>query len=193
MFADDALNQDQLGTSLAYDGGRMFAGAWGGDPGPGGLDAGEIYAFDPTIPCALRYCTAGTSASGCQATLTPIGIPSATAPDGFDVQADDIEGAKDGLFFYSTGGQVANPWGNSTSYKCVPLPSRRSSLKTGNGTAGACDGFFRFDVNKQFTTVPAHNPGAGAVMQLQLWYRDPQNTSNQSTSLSDAVEFTVQP
>ena len=35
--------------------------------------------------------------------------------------------------------------------------------------------------------------GAGAVVQAQLWYRDPWNSSNQTTSLSDAVEFTVGP
>jgi hypothetical protein len=40
---------------------------------------------------------------------------------------------------------------------------------------------------------PAHNPGAGAVIQAQFWYRDPQNTSNQTSSLSDAVEFTFCP
>ena len=37
----------------------------------------------------------------------------------------------------------------------------------------------------------ALNPGAGAAVQAQLWYRDPLNTSNQPTSLSDAIEFCV--
>ena len=40
---------------------------------------------------------------------------------------------------------------------------------------------------------PLHNPGAGAVVQAQLWYRDPLNTSNQTTSLSDAIEFCIEP
>jgi hypothetical protein len=30
-------------------------------------------------------------------------------------------------------------------------------------------------------------------VQVQYWYRDPFNTSNQPTSLSDAAEFTVCP
>ena len=38
---------------------------------------------------------------------------------------------------------------------------------------------------------PPKNPGAGAVVQAQLWYRDPLSTSNQTTSLSDAIEFVV--
>jgi hypothetical protein len=37
---------------------------------------------------------------------------------------------------------------------------------------------------------PAKNPGAAAVVQAQLWYRDPFNTANnQATSLSDSIEF----
>ena len=40
---------------------------------------------------------------------------------------------------------------------------------------------------------PALNPGVGSVVQAQLWYRDPTNTSNQTTSLSDALEFVVEP
>jgi hypothetical protein len=40
---------------------------------------------------------------------------------------------------------------------------------------------------------PLKDPGSGAVVQLQLWYRDPLNTSNQTTSLSDALELVVQP
>ena len=40
---------------------------------------------------------------------------------------------------------------------------------------------------------PAKNPGAGAVVQAQLWYRDPLSSSNQTTSLSGAIEFLVEP
>ena len=35
------------------------------------------------------------------------------------------------------------------------------------------------------------NPGGGTTVQAQLWFRDPQNTSNQTTSLSNAIEFLV--
>jgi hypothetical protein len=30
-------------------------------------------------------------------------------------------------------------------------------------------------------------------VEIQLWFRDPQSTSNQTTSLSDAGEFTMAP
>jgi len=33
----------------------------------------------------------------------------------------------------------------------------------------------------------------GSLVQVQLWYRDPLGTSNRTTSLSDALEFPVEP
>jgi hypothetical protein len=43
------------------------------------------------------------------------------------------------------------------------------------------------------TWKPASNPGPGARVQVQAWFRDPANTSNQTTSLSDALEAVVCP
>ena len=31
------------------------------------------------------------------------------------------------------------------------------------------------------------------LVSVQLWYRDPQNSSNQTTSLSDGLQFSVCP
>ena len=142
---------------------------------------------------AVNYCTAGTSASGCQATLSSSGTPSATAATGFDLDATGVEGAKDGLYFFAANGRQANSWGNGTSFQCVTPPVFRAGLLIGSGTPGACDGAFSQDLNARWTAKPNQNPGAGAVVQAQLWYRDPMNTSNQTTSLSDALEFTVCP
>ena len=45
-----------------------------------------------------------------------------------------------------------------------------------------------------WTNQLAKNPGAAAVVQAQLWYRDPFNTANnQATSLSDSIEFVEGP
>jgi len=148
-------------------------------------------ALVPTAIAAVNYCTAGTTASGCQATLSSSGTASATAASGFVVSAAGAEGNKDGLFFFGSNGRQANPWGSGTSFQCVVPPVARTSLITGVGTNGACDGSFSTDLNARWTAKPAQNPGAGAVAQVQLWFRDPNNTSNQTTSLSDALEFTV--
>jgi len=100
------------------------------------------------------------------------------------------------MFFYGTTGRQASSWGNGTSYMCVLPPRLRGGLLAGIGSSGACDGAFSQDLNARWCPAcpkPAHNPGAGAVLQTQFWYRDPMNTSNQTTSLSDAVEVLVCP
>jgi len=155
--------------------------------------AAILGSLDPTCGLATNYCTAGVSANGCQATLSTTGVPSATAASGFTLIASNVEGGKDGVFFQGTSGQQANTWGNGTSFQCVVPPVSRLGLLPGNGTGGACDGTKSQDLNALWTAKPAKNPGVGAVVQAQLWYRDPGNTSNQTTSLSDAIEFTVCP
>src|SRR5688572_3753163 len=140
------------------------------------------------------YCTAGTSASGCQAQISASGLSSATAASGFHLAATGVEGQKDGLFFFGTNGRQANPWGNGTSYQCVVPPVLRAPVMAGAGTNGLCNGSFALDLNALWCPScpkPAKNPGAGATVQAQLWYRDPSSTSNQTTSMSNAVEFTV--
>ena len=161
--------------------------------GGGGYD---IQLLDFDRGCYPTYCTAGTSASGCQATIASSGIPSASTASGFVLSASSVEGQKDGLFFYGTNGRQANAWGTGTSFQCVTPPVKRAGILNGVGTNGACDGAFAQDLNARWCPAcpkPNHNPGAGAAVQAQLWYRDPANTSNQTTSLSDAIEFFVAP
>ena len=148
---------------------------------------------DPQVTFASNYCTAGTSASGCQATLSTSGTPSSSAASGFTVTAANIEGNKDGLFFFGTNGRQAQPWGNGTSFQCVAPPVKRLGLVPTSGTNGLCDGIKSQDFNAAWAATPAKNPGPGALVQAQLWYRDLWNTSNQKTSLSDAIEFCVHP
>ena len=140
------------------------------------------------------YCTSGVSSSGCRALIGADGLPSATASSGFVLRAAGAEGNKAGLFFFGTSGRQAYPWGNSTSRQCVTPPVKRTVMLPGAGANGTCDGVFAFDLNAHWCLTCAkglQNPGPGAVVQSQLWYRDPASTSNRSTSLSDAIEFTV--
>ena len=154
----------------------------------------ELYSY---ALCELQipetYCTAGTTASGCQAQMASTGTPSASAGSGFVVSAVLAEGSKDGLFFFGTNGRQANPWGSGTSYQCVVPPVKRTPLLSSTGTNGNCDGTFTLDFNALITAQPAKAPSTGSTVQIQCWFRDPFNTSNQTTSLSDALEFTLCP
>ena len=141
----------------------------------------------------ISYCTAGVSASGCQATLSGTGTASASAGAGFTVAAANVEGSSNGQFYFGSNGRQALPWGNGSSLRCVTPPTKRAGVLTSSGTGGACDGSFSQDLNALWQAKPHTNPGAGAQVQLQLWYRDPLSTSNQTTSFSDALEFVVCP
>jgi hypothetical protein len=166
------------------------------DSNAGGVDAGSAYAFRIAPEPPVTYCTAGISASGCQALLSASGWASATAPSGFTLAASTVEGQKDGLFFFGTNGKSATPFGNGSSYRCVVPPVKRCGLLAGTGTLGACDGSPSQDLNALWCPAcpkPGHNPGTGAIVQAQFWYRDPLNTSNQTTSFSDGIEFCVGP
>ncbi len=139
--------------------------------------SGDVFVRDRSCSDQFaNYCTGGVSASGCMVRLRSSGIASASAPSGFVVIADFVEGSKDGVFFFGQNGKQANTWGN--------------------GTNGVCNGFFSQDLNARWCpTCPKahHGPEPGKKLQIQFWYRDPLNTSNQTTSLSDAVEVGVCP
>ena len=189
-----ALPADQIWNTVIQDVDQV--NWWYGDPTFFFIFEQWIVGMDnPRISASTTasYCTAGTSASGCQALLSASGQASASAPSGFTVSAAGGEGAKNGIFFYGANGRQANSWGNGTSFQCVTPPVIRTPVQVGGGTSSTCDGTHSIDLNTYFASLPSKNPGAGAVVQTQLWYRDPQNTSNQSTSLSDALEFSVAP
>jgi hypothetical protein len=192
LVASDATDFDSFGTcSLSDD--TVVVGAEK-NFSPGVIYTGSAYAFRLSQESTVTYCTSGTSASGCQALLSATGTASATAASGFVVLATGVEGQKDGLLFFGTNGQQANSWGNGPSYQCVVPPVVRCGLLAGSGTTGLCDGVFSQDLNALWCSAcpkPQKNPGAAAVVQAQLWYRDPFSTSNQTTSLSDAIEFVV--
>lgn len=182
------------GSSPLIEGTYNYGGYMYGNPFAGFRM--ELESPGACLPCGTApesYCTAGISAAGCMATLSATGTPSASAASGFTLTASNVPGMKDGLFFQGVNGRQAVSWGNGTSFQCVVPPARRLGLLPGNGTVGVCDGTKSQDLNARWTVKPAKNPGAGAVVQVQLWYRDPFSTSNQATAFSDAMEFTVCP
>ena len=81
------------------------------------------------------------------------------------------------------------------AYSSVPsCTPARAGLLTGTGSSGVCDGAFNQDFNSFWSTAALSKlPALGQLVSLQLWFRDPLNTSNQTTSLSDALQFTVCP
>ena len=107
---------------------------------PGDTNGGDdVFVRDRGASFGV-YCTAGTSASGCQASVSAAGTPSSSAPSGFVLSASGVEGNKDGLFFFGTSGRQATPWGNGTSYQCVVPPVVAAACSRGAGPWAAATG-----------------------------------------------------
>ena len=187
IAATTAQQRDYFGYALALDGGELVGGTDAHN------NAGLAYHFEGLIEFPHKYCPSGLSASTCLSVICASGTASATAPSGFVVEALNMEGNKNGLYYFGANGQQASPWGDGRSFQCVVGPVSRGAVISGGGTSGNCDGTFSYDLNARWTQNPNQNPGAGAVVQLQLWTRDPLNTSAQKTILSNALQFTVMP
>lgn len=166
---------------------------WTGTPFTPRLFNGSL-RYDCNGAPPVSYCTAGTTTTGCNATLSASGTPSASATSGFNLSIANVEGQKQGLLFYSVTGRQAVQWGTGTSFLCVKSPTQRLPSQSSGGTVGACDGSLSAD----WLAFIAANPSsigtpltAGQVFQAQGWFRDPP--APKSTSLSDALEFTLLP
>jgi hypothetical protein len=156
------------------------------------FDVGYDYNIELLTPIASSYCTAGTSTNGCVPSISALGYPSASATSGFTIATTQLEGQKQGLFFYSLTGRHSGAWGESLL--CVKAPTQRTPAMFSGGTAGQCDGSLSFDWLDYVATHPAALGvpfASGMQVGIQTWYRDPP--SPKTTNLSDALEFIVAP
>lgn len=154
--------------------------------------ANDVFLRDLCDPAVMSYCTAGTTSSGCNATMSGAGIPSASAATSFTINVNNVEGGKSGLVFYGLSGRLELPWGASSSYRCVNIPVQRTPQQSTGGTSGLCDGSLTVDWNAYLSTHPnalGQPFGAGVIVNAQGWFRDPPNPT--STSMSDGLEFCV--
>jgi hypothetical protein len=147
-----------------------------------------------TLP-VTTYCTAGTTTNGCVPAISAVGAPSASAGSGFTLSVLNVEGQKQGLFFYGVSGAVALPWASgSSSFLCVKSPTQRMGALASGGAVNACDGAFQQDWNlfRASTAVAIGQPfAAGDVVWAQAWFRDPPAVK--TTNLSNGLQFTLQP
>lgn len=181
--ADAAVFDDGGGPAL-FVGGAFNAAPQSGDSflAKWGCDA----------LATVTYCTAGTTSNGCQPAIATSGVPSASASAGFELSVTQLEGQRQGLFFYSLSGPSASAWG--ASLLCVKSPTQRMGAQGSGGVNGQCDGVFVTDWNSYRASHPSAlgQPfGGGETVWAQAWFRDPP--APKSTNLSNAVRFSVAP
>jgi formylglycine-generating enzyme required for sulfatase activity len=151
------------------------------------LDAPQCCTGD-----VAAYCTAGTAVMGCVPQISGVGVPSADAPNGFEVSVEFVPPQRQGLLYY--GFYAANqPWAPfNPSFLCVAPPVQRTGAMSSGGAPGQCNGRLSLDFNAWRATNP-NALGAplvpGQTMRVQGWYRDPAAPAQ--TNLSDALRFTL--
>jgi hypothetical protein len=175
------------GADVNGDGLDDFVVGWPTfDNGAASYDAGRARAYSAAPLPVTSYCTAGTSVSGCTATLTTTGLPSASASTPFVVRANGVLRQSTGFLFYGRHGQ-ATPYGSG--WLCVTAPFVRliSQGTLGSATGSVCSGFLQQDLNAHFRSGPDLAVHAGDTLFCQAFFRD------SGSGLSNAVLFTVQP
>ena len=160
-----------------------------------GLITMKLVYDDP----ALTYCTAKLNSLGCTPQIGFIGSPSATAGSGFVVSSTNVRNNKSGLLFYGVSGRASTPYQGGTL--CVQPQIKRTGAVNSGGTpapANDCSGVYAIDMNAFAVSAgpPVPLPALavpGTLVDCQFWGRDPGFPPPNNTTLSDALEYTVQP
>jgi hypothetical protein len=144
------------------------------------------------------YCNAKLNSLGCLPAIGAVGIPSASATSGFEVRAQNVRNQSAGVLLYGNTGQLNQPFSGGTL--CLRTPFRRAPAANAGGSslpAADCSGLFSVDLSSfahgslggtpaPFLLIP------GSVVNCQWWGRDTGFPAPNNTTLSDALEFTIQ-
>jgi hypothetical protein len=182
--------------ALSADGARIAFESGANNLVPGDVNAQwDVFVRVLPDPAPPVYCTAGTSAGGCAASIGASAEPDLAHASPCSITIQALDGQRTGIVFYGLDA-FAQPWcaSGGTSFLCVKPPTQRTSAQSSGGSAGSCDGSLSLDWNAFQLASPAAlgQPwSAGAKAYVQGWFRDP--ASCKTTSLSDAVELTYRP
>ena len=144
-----------------------FASYWLVLEGEGGT--GGTTPFCNSRPSSLPGCTPTLTAGGNQVSKTapgtPLSVTAAPVPGG---------GGKPGILIYTKNGVTANPINTPFGELCLMSFLRAGAFPAvPGGTSGVCDGTYSWDF--QAIALFYGQIAAGDSIDIQAWYRDPQN------------------
>jgi hypothetical protein len=176
-----------------------FEGLYFLDADHGWISGPGIWRRGGTGPAPSTYCVAKTSSIGCSPAMAWSGTPSASAASGFLVTGSNVQNRKPGLLLHGITGRLALPFQGGTL--CVNTPLRRTPVVQSGGSpppAKDCSGLFAIDMNAfaHSAGTPAPMPELtvpGTVVDCQWWGRDPGFPAPNNTTLSNGLEYTVEP
>ncbi len=177
LFTLNLTNPNQGGPALGSNGTLVMC------------DLGGVHAYRSNV--GSIYCSAKTNSLGCTPETAYTGVPSSTNAAPFEIRASRVLNNKNGLFFYGTHGPDALSFQGGTL--CVKAPIKRTSVQNSNGDAppNDCSGNYAIDFNALIQSGGDPTLIAGAQVDGQWWARDPNDPF--TTSLSNAIQFTIQP
>lgn len=145
------------------------------------------YAWGPSV-----YCSAKPASAGCLASVTATGTASASGASGLVIDVTDVLNQKLGIAFYGSGAQE-QPFQGGTL--CVLPPTTRTPVQStgGNPPPDDCSGSMQLDFGALLSSGAAPQLGAGSLVYVQFWYRDPADPTGFGSALSNAVGFGIAP
>ncbi len=154
--------------------------------------ASDPVPFPPGCGPVTIYCTSKVNSQFCSPSIGFSGGASVSSATAFHITASQMINNKSGLLFYS---YQANGAPFQGGFLCCKLPITRTTLQSSGGSpSGAdCSGTYDFDFNAWIQSGIDPNLIASAVVYAQYWARDPQDVFGYTTSLTDALTFTVCP
>lgn len=167
----------------------------------------DDFPFALTTLCTSEgpeiYCTAKTHSCGSVPTIGgPAGITSqATSGAGtFDVTCGPVNPGSFGIMIYSTDGKLQPPLTTNYGLLCIGNTFRVNPPSTG-AVGGPCAATYTFDFGTYLATQsqnPALTPAGlalsgGAIVDMQVWYRDNGFPPPGNANFSNAMRFIVLP
>jgi len=144
------------------------------------------------------YCTAKVNSLGCSPAIGYSGLPSATLPTPFVIQASQVRNNVAGLLIYGVSGKAGGPFQSGTL--CIMTPIRRTPVVNSGGNPAPvdCSGMFSIDMNAFASGALGGSPlpaltMVGTVVDCQWWGRDPGFAAPNNTTLSNGLEYSVCP
>jgi hypothetical protein len=188
---DDHLGDALVGgfDDLDNDGFPDFAAAASTMDSPF-VDCGVIKAVRlfPSFPD--NYCTAKLNSLGCTPAINGNGSASKTSLTPFLITCSNVLNQRTGFLIYSHRPDLTPFQGG---FQCVQNPFARTPGQAAGGTVGGndCTGTYSFDYNAWIRSGIDPSLLVGAEVFAQYRSRDPQ--SSDSSSLSNAIRFVVNP
>lgn len=148
----------------------------------------ELWSVFPTS--VTTYCTGKTNSAGCVPSIGFQGSPDFGTSTTFNVTGSSFLNQKNGLLFF---GFRPNDVAFQGGTLCVASPVIRtfSQNSGGSSTGTDCTGTYLVNFNALIHSGAYPALGAGTEVCTQWWSRDPASAS--TTSLSNALHFTINP